>query len=101
VRCAPWRGPACNSHLCTRAISTLILEAKKAAVPWSLACYFENFGAQGYFVNSSSKFIQPDGRTVWLCYSANFTNVWLHAHDPIDPPGSGYRTCLQEIKLLS
>jgi hypothetical protein len=66
-----------------------------------LVCYFKNFGAQDYFVNFSSKFIQPDGRTMWLCYSASFSNDWLHTYDPIDPPGIGYGMCLQEIKLLS
>lgn len=85
----------------TRTISTLILEAENVTGPWRLVCYLKDFGAQGYFVNIPSKFIQPDGRTMWLCYSANFTNDWLHTHYPIDPPGSRYGMCLQEIKLLS
>ncbi|MGA2754284.1 MAG: hypothetical protein ABSE53_10990 [Terracidiphilus sp.] len=85
----------------TQTISTLILEADKVTGPWRLVCYLKDFGAQGYFVNIPSKFIQADGRTMWLCYSANFTNDWLHTHYPIDPPGSRYGMCLQEIKLLS
>ncbi len=85
----------------TRTINTLILEAENMAGPWRLVCYLKDFGAQGYFVNIPSKFIQPDGRTMWLCYSANFTNDWLHTHYSIDPPGSRYGMCLQEIKLLS
>jgi hypothetical protein len=85
----------------TQTNSTLILEADKVAGPWRLVCYLKDFGAQGYFVNIPSKFIRADGRTMWLCYSANFTNDWLHTHYPINPPGSRYGMCLQEIKLLS
>jgi len=35
--------------------------------------FLESFGEQGYFVNIPSKFIEEDGRTLWLCYSANFS----------------------------
>jgi hypothetical protein len=85
----------------TQTVSTLILEADKVAGPWRLVCDLKDFGAQGSFVDVPSKFIEPDGKTMWLCYSANFTNGWLHAHYPIDPPGSGYGMCRQEIRLLS
>jgi len=85
----------------TQTISTLILEADKVSGPWRLVCYLRDFGAQGYFVNLPARFIQPDGKTMWLCYSANFTNDWLHTNYAIDPPGSRYGMCLQEIKLLS
>lgn len=85
----------------TRTMSTLILEADKVAGPWRLVCNLKDFGSQGYFVNIPGKFIQADGRTMWLCYSANFTNDWLHTEYPIDPPGSRYGMCLQEIKLVS
>jgi hypothetical protein len=85
----------------TRTISTVILESDHVAGPWRLVSYLKDFGAQGYFVNIPSKFIQSDGRTMWLCYSANFTNDWLHTHYAIDPPGSRYGMCLQEIKLVS
>jgi len=85
----------------TRTISTLILEADRVAGPWRLVCYLKDFGSQGYFVNIPGKFIQPDGKTIWLCYSANFTNDWLHTRYPIDPPGSRYGMCLQEVKLYS
>ncbi len=66
----------------TRTISTLILEANNMAGPWRLVSYLKDFGAQGYFVNLPGKFIQPDGKTMWLCYSANFTNDWLHTQLP-------------------
>jgi hypothetical protein len=85
----------------TRTIGTQILEADRVAGPWRLVCYLKDFGSQGYFVNIPSKFIHVDGRTMWLCYSANFTNDWLHTEYPIDPPGSRYGMCLQEIKLVS
>ncbi len=38
---------------------------------------------------------------MWLCYSANFTNAWLHTSYAINPPGSRYGMCLQEIRLIS
>lgn len=84
----------------TRTMSTSLLEADDVAGPWRLVCYLKDFGAQGYFVNIPSKFIQPDGKTFWLCYSANFTNDWLHTTYAIDPPGSRYGLCLQEVKLV-
>ena len=36
----------------------------------------KDFGEQAYFVNFPSKFISSDGRTLWLCYSANFAPGW-------------------------
>ena len=60
----------------------------------------KDFGEQAYFVNIPSKFISADGRTLWLCYSANFTNGWLGTKFAGNPPGSRYGMCLQEVKLL-
>ena len=85
----------------TRTMSTAVLESETVAGPWRLICYMKDFGAQGYFVNIPGKFIQPDGNTMWLCYSANFTNDWLHTHYAVDPPGSRYGMCLQQIRLVS
>lgn len=66
--------------------------------PWRLVHYLRHFGKQAYFVNIPSRFISADGRTAWLCYSANFN----HRRDPtfVDPPGSRYAMCLQEIQLV-
>jgi hypothetical protein len=50
-----------------------------------------------YFVNIPSKFISPDGWTMWLCYAAN----WAAAGVRSDPPGARYAMCLREIRLLS
>ena len=79
--------------------NTYILESSNITGPWRLATYWKDFGKEAYFVNLPSKFIGADGRTAWLCYSAN----WGHQNrsEWIDPPGSQYSMCLQEIKLLS
>jgi len=80
--------------------NTYILESSKITGPWRLVVYMRNFGQQAYFVNFPSKFISKDGRTLWLSYSANFTNGYLHTHFKSDPPGGGYWWTLQEVKLL-
>ena len=80
-----------------REYNTYILESASVTGPWKLVQYLHHFGKQAYFVNIPSKFISADGRTVWLCYSAN----WNHRNKEewIDPPGSKYSLCLQEIRL--
>ncbi|MGB8477555.1 MAG: hypothetical protein WCE63_01770 [Acidobacteriaceae bacterium] len=80
--------------------NTYILESSQITGPWRLVVYMRNFGEQAYFVNFPSKFISKDGRTLWLSYSANFTNGYLHTNFKSDPPGSGYWWTLQEVKLL-
>jgi hypothetical protein len=80
--------------------NTYILESSKITGPWRLVVYMRNFGEQGYFVNFPSKFISKDGRTLWLSYSANFTNGYLHHGMKSDPAGSGYWWTLQQVKLL-
>lgn len=80
--------------------NTYILESDGVSGPWRLVVYMKNFGEQAYFVNILSKFISEDGRTVWLCYSANFTNGYLHTNYRADPPGGGYGMTLQEVRLL-
>ena len=80
--------------------NTCILESPKITGPWHLVVYMHDFGEQGYFVNFPSKFISKDARTLWLSYSANFTNGYLHTDMKSNPPGSGYWWTLQEVKLL-
>src|SRR5438132_656150 len=80
-------------------MNTYILESDTIAGPWKLVTFMEKFGAQGYFVNIPSKFISSSGTSMWLCYSANFTNPYLGTNFPADPPGSKYAMCLQEIEL--
>jgi len=74
---------------------TYIMESDHVTGPWKLVTYMEKFGEQAYFVNIPSKFISPDGRTVWLCYSSNWKKRLMS-----NPPGSQYGMCLQEIRLL-
>ena len=80
-------------------MNTYILESGTITGPWKLVTFMEKFGAQGYFVNIPSKFISFSGASMWLCYSANFTNPYLGTNFPADPPGSKYAMCLQEIEL--
>jgi len=67
---------------------------------WYYGTYMKNFGEQSYFVNIPSKFISPDGRTAWLCYSANFAPDWNNEKIRSNPPGSHYGLVMQEIRLL-
>jgi hypothetical protein len=87
----------------TKTMDTYILESKSITGPWKRVAYFDDFGPMAYFVNIPSKFVSDDGKTMWLCYSANFTakGRW---HDPafyesLKPPGSTYAMSLHEIEL--
>jgi hypothetical protein len=80
--------------------NTYILEANRCTGPWKLVSYLKHFGEQAYFVNVPSKFIGTDGRTLWLCYAANFSQGWNGVRFQSLPPGSRYGMCLQEVKLL-
>jgi len=79
--------------------NTIILESDKITGPWKLISYMEKFGGQAYFVNLPSKFISKDGKTAWICYSAN----WSEHVGPINweskPEGSGYKMCLQHLEF--
>ena len=81
-------------------MSSYVLEADAITGPWRMVCYMRDFGQQGYFLNFPSKFISADGRTVWLCYSANFASDWNGMKIEADPPGSRYGLVLQELRLL-
>jgi len=80
---------------------TYILESDKITGPFKMAQYLHHFGEQGYFVNIPSKFISADGKTMWLCYSANYCTVWKGDKLLSSPPGSKYAMCLQEFKPLN
>lgn len=80
--------------------NTYLLESDRMTGPWKLAAFLKNFGEQAYFVNIPSKFISQDGRTLWLCYAANFSSGWGGIKFQSNPPGSGYSMCLQEVRLL-
>jgi hypothetical protein len=81
-------------------MSTYILEADDITGPWRLVIYMRDFGEQAYFVNIPSKFISADGRTLWLCYSANFAPDWNGQKLEFNPPGACYGLCLHEFRLL-
>jgi hypothetical protein len=80
--------------------NTYILESDRITGPWKMVSYLRHFGEQAYFVNIPSKFIGADGRTLWLCYAANFSQGWNGIRFYPKPPGSRYGMCLQEVKLL-
>ncbi|MCX6345553.1 MAG: hypothetical protein NT018_10865 [Armatimonadetes bacterium] len=82
-------------------MSSYIMESDQVTGPWKMVTYLSKFGEQAYFLNIPSKFISKDGRSAWLCYSANFTNGYMGTRWKSNPPGSSYAMCLQEIKLLS
>ena len=81
--------------------NTYILESDRITGPWRLVSHLSNFGEQAYFVNIPSKFIGPDGRSLWLCYAANFSSGWGGITFKSRPPGSRYGLCLQELRLLA
>jgi hypothetical protein len=66
-----------------------------------MVCYMKDFGEQGYFLDFPSKFISPDGRSLWLCYSANFSPGWNGVKLAVNPPEGRYGLCLLEVKLLT
>jgi hypothetical protein len=76
-----------------------ILESDHITGPFKRVQYLHHFGEQAYFVNIPSKFISADGRTLWLCYSANYSTLWKGDKLASKPVGSKYAMCLQELRL--
>jgi hypothetical protein len=81
-------------------MDSYILEADKITGPWKMVAYLKDFGEQAYFLNFPTKFISDDGKSLWLCYSANFSPGWNGAKLGINPPGGRYGLSLHELKLL-
>lgn len=81
-------------------MDSYILEADELTGPWRMVTYLEDFGEQAYFLNFPSKFISEDGKTLWLCYSANFSPDWNGVKLEFNPPGGRYGLCLHELRLL-
>lgn len=81
-------------------MDSYILEADELTGPWRMVAYLEDFGEQAYFLNFPSKFISPDGRTLWLAYSANFIDEWNGVDLEFNPPGGRYGLSLHELRLL-
>ena len=82
-------------------MTSYILEADDITGPWRMAAYLKDFGEQAYFLNFPGKFISEDGRTLWLCYSANFSPGWNGVDLKINPPGGRYGLSLHEVKLMA
>lgn len=81
-------------------MTSYMLESELLTGPWRVVNYLRDFGPQGYFLNIPSRFISPDGSTMWLSYSANFTNSACGTSFEPGPPGSRYSMCMQELTLL-
>jgi len=82
-------------------MDSYLLEADRITGPWRMVVYMKEFGEQAYFLNFPSKFISADGRTLWLCYSANFSPGWNGVELTFNPPGGRYGLCLHEVRLLA
>lgn len=85
----------------TGKMQSYILEADQVTGPWRLVVYMKDFGEQAYFLNFPSKFISPDGKRLWLCYSANFAAEANGQKLKFNPPGGRYGLCLHEVRLLT
>ena len=82
-------------------MNSYVLESDRITGTWKLVTYMKAFGEQGYFLNFPSKFIGKDGLTLWLCYSANFSQGWNNVRFKSKPAGSRYGLVLQQVKLLT
>lgn len=82
-------------------MNTYILESTSMTGPWKKVTYMENFGVQAYFVNIPTKFISNDGKTFWLCYSANYAPAYRDNPEYSNPKGSEYSMSMHEVMLLA
>lgn len=84
-----------------QSMDTYIMESDNMTGPWKMVSFMKDFGPQAYFVNIPSKFISKDGKSMWLCYSANFSYERGENIPVGNPEGSHYTLSLHEIKLLT
>ena len=68
-------------------------EADKITGPYRMVHYLRDWGPQTYFPNIPAKFISPDGKTMWLCASSNYSS------GKYDPVSCRYSMTLHEIVL--
>ena len=80
-------------------MNSYVLEANAITGPWRMVTYMKDFGQQAYFLNFPSKFMAPDGRHLWLCYSGAFAENWLKGPLEENPPGSRYGMVMQQVQL--
>ena len=88
-----------GGNTCSK-MNTYIMESDSLTGQWNLIAYLKDFGEQAYFVNIPSKFISPDGQTMWLMYSGNFVTDWNGEQIKVNPPGSHYGLVMQKIKII-
>ncbi|MEM1109891.1 MAG: hypothetical protein AAGH99_14500 [Planctomycetota bacterium] len=86
-----------------RHYTSYILESDQLTGPWNIVAYMPDFGPQAYFLNIPSKFISDDGKTMWLCFSANYMASGRR-NDPeyleqTTPKGSAYALSLHEFEI--
>ena len=83
--------------------TSYLLESKRLTGPWKIFAHMVDFGPQAYFLNIPSKFISSDGKSMWLCYSANYMAGRLRNDERFvaktTPAGSACSFCLQEFTL--
>jgi len=84
--------------------TSYILASDRLTGPWKMVAYMPDFGPQAYFLNIPSKFISIDGKTMWLCYSANYMHGKRRRNNPKyviqnTPAGSAYSLSLHEFTV--
>ncbi len=69
-------------------------EADEITGPYRLVHYLRDWGPQTYFPNIPTKFISPDGKSMWLVVSSNYSTS-----DKANPFGARYAMSMHEIAL--
>ena len=88
-----------GGNTCSK-MNTYILESDSLTGDWKILTYMKDFGEQAYFVNIPSKFINDDGKTMWLMYSGNYATNWNGEQIKQNPVGSHYGLVMQKIQLV-
>jgi hypothetical protein len=87
-----------NGRMTNLEMDSYFLESESLTGPWKIVTYLRDFGVQAYFLNFPSKFLAPDGKKMWLCYSGNFAIRELGDRFRDNPPGSKYGLVMQEVE---
>jgi hypothetical protein len=74
---------------------SMLLESSRLTGPYELVQYFAGFGPQAYQLSTSTKFMSPDGLTMWLTGDVVYDDS-LHP----DPAGGFYGLTFREITLV-
>ncbi|MDR1561704.1 MAG: hypothetical protein LBS54_01285 [Dysgonamonadaceae bacterium] len=87
-----------GGNTCSR-MNSYLLESDSLTGEWKIMTYLKNFGEQAYFLNIPSKFIEDNGKVMWLLYSGNFATNWNGEDLKENPKGSHYGFVMQKIRL--